>query len=73
MTLEARTVEERLARMEALQEATRDSVQELARRVDRLEGRIGSYFRWLMGTLLVMWVTIIATVVGTPLAALFTR
>ncbi|MCS7207540.1 MAG: hypothetical protein NZ951_06385 [Dehalococcoidia bacterium] len=80
MTLEARTLEERLPRLEAQQDATREMLQQitrrmyrLERRMDRLEDIIASRFRWLMGTLSLTWMTTIAAAVGTLPAALFSR
>ena len=37
--------------------------------IDRLEAHQDSYFRWIMGTFLVIWATVIAVVPG----ALLTR
>ncbi|MCS7207669.1 MAG: hypothetical protein NZ951_07050 [Dehalococcoidia bacterium] len=63
------TETERLARLEALLEKVRDRLERFETRLDRLEARQDSQFRWLMGVMLGMWVTVIAAVLG----ALLTR
>ncbi len=66
MAQETRDVQDRLIRLEALFEAFREEVRT---RLDRLEARQDSYFRWIMGTILVMWATVIAVVLGALLAS----
>ena len=61
MALETRSIDERLARLEAIVESFREEVKT---HLDRLEVRQESYFRWVMGTVLIMWATVIAVVLG---------
>ena len=73
MAQDTRDIEDRLTRLEAQFEAFREEMRafrdEVRNRLDRLETRQDSYFRWIMGTFLVMWATVIAVVLG----ALLTR
>ena len=72
MAQETRNIEDRLIRLEALFEAFRDEVRvrldSLGARLDRMETRQDSYFRWVLGTILVMWATVIAIVLGALIA-----
>lgn len=36
---------------------------ELSARIDRLEAKVDSHFRWLFGTVLAMWVSVILAIV----------
>jgi hypothetical protein len=56
------SLEERVARLET-------RLDEVITRLDRLGTRIYSYFRWTLGTILVMWSTVIAALIG----IIFTR
>jgi len=72
MAQETRNIEDRLLRLEALFEAFRDEMrsfrEETRALLDRMEARQDSYFRWVMGTILVMWATVIAVVLGALIA-----
>ena len=65
MAQETRSIEERLARLEALLEGFHEEGRS---RLDRLEARQEMHFRWTMSTILVMWATVIAVVLGALLA-----
>ena len=70
----AQTTEERVAKVEGILEELRTRLDRFEARLDRIESEIGQMrtelhhemhtnFRWTMGTIILMWVTIICTVV----------
>ena len=63
-------VEELSKRVDDLRNDMNHRFAELSKRIDdlrtdirRLEDRLESRFKWLMGTLITMWITIIATLI----------
>jgi hypothetical protein len=55
-------------RFEAFLEEMRAFREEVRSRLDRMETRQDSYFRWVMGTILIMWASVIAVVLGALIA-----
>ena len=74
--VEGAGLEERLARLEGrveelskrvddLRSSMNHGFSELSKRVGRLKDRLESRFKWIMGTLITMWSTIIVTLIAT--------
>jgi len=64
------TVEEQMAKLEGAFEQINTRLSSLeatvTTRLGALEGEIRSNFRWLLGTQLTMWITIIAAILFKP-------
>ncbi len=48
--------------MEGIVEGLRSDVAELRAEIRRLEGKIDTNFRWTIGIMITMWVTIMLTI-----------
>ena len=64
------TSEERISKIEGVQEQINERLRAAERQLERLERRQGGQFRWILGLILGMS---IATVLGAVLGVLLTR
>jgi CII-binding regulator of phage lambda lysogenization HflD len=57
------SLEERVAKIEGILEQMDRRLNHIESRVDHIESRVDSLFRWTMGTLITMWISIIGLLV----------
>ena len=57
-------LEERVAKLEGTVSQMNERLNHLGREISELRAEIRSNFRWMLGILIPMWVTIIGTFVG---------
>lgn len=55
-------MEERMARIEGIMEQMNKRLNHIETEISELRGEISSNFRWTLGLLIPMWVSIIATI-----------
>ena len=62
MNKEHPALESRVAKVEGILEEVRTRLNHLEDRIGRLEDRLQSNFRWTIGIIFTMWVTIILSI-----------
>jgi len=58
----AKSIEERMAKIEGIMEQISKSLNHVQTRINILDDKIDKNFRWIIGIQITMWVTIILTV-----------
>lgn len=62
------TLEGRISRLEGILEQMNERLGAIERRLDEVSQRQDEHFRWLLGIILVQWITVLAAIMGALLA-----